>query len=683
MKTSGELQRESVIRKVIYFGLIVLLFTIMSFSGSVVSALRGGVKSDWTISNQAERLQLSELSQGQADLAGSTVRLMSVGTRGFVVCGLWILTMESQKRHEWNRVEKLTISLTKLQPHFLTPWLYQSWNLSYNVSVESDRVRDKFFYIAKGINLLAEGERINRGHGVAPDGTKYEVGNPDMRFWVGFYYLNKFGVSDEAITLKSLLQMSSIKPSERTGFRPDGKIDAEKFKTFVKQHPQLCRRLRDHLRCNRPDDLVDFLEDNSKLPTRFEERDGKWERKRNYLEQFPVVPDAAVTVNRLSPFKDFDDYVDSNLIAWTWDRFAQEPLPPYIRGKPAFGAPPDYDKFRYRIPRQPVSIIFRQYPQRCQTAIAERLQKEGWFDDQGWVIDERRLTDRWFPEERLVAGADRVNSALEEWKRAYEMWKTHGEEHGLNLSPEKEYNLNQEAQVFRSKFGLEKGMPLRDEPTPDQLGPELWRGYDAHMQLIFWQQNLFLTNFNHFLFQSEAESDPRIAEVRKLLFQAEAERGSGNPEPAIRYYEQAFSRLTGDVAAGKRGLLEIYPNFRNDNHVQEDLYEKQITYLDLLYSQRGPMFRTAMTACGLFGCSQSFSPEAVLSACVYQYSARHRELPSPFQGPLDGLDSNGQQWVTEQESRMVRARLGLLNPGPAPMTAPAPKMPIGASPSSN
>ena len=47
----------------------------------------------------------------------------------------------------------LVRALTKLQPHFITPWLFQSWNLSYNVAVEADRLRDKYFYVTRGIEL--------------------------------------------------------------------------------------------------------------------------------------------------------------------------------------------------------------------------------------------------------------------------------------------------------------------------------------------------------------------------------------------------------------------------------------------------------------------------------------------------------------------------------------------------
>ena len=139
--------------------------------------MTGGVAPAWTITRQADELELRELSQGDPDLIGSTVRLVLTGSRGVAVTALWAAAIDRQMRHEWNELELLVRSLTKLQPHFLTPWLFQSWNLSYNVSVESDRVKDKYFYISRGIELLAQGERLNRDH-------------PDMRFWIAFYYQN-------------------------------------------------------------------------------------------------------------------------------------------------------------------------------------------------------------------------------------------------------------------------------------------------------------------------------------------------------------------------------------------------------------------------------------------------------------------------------------------------------------
>ena len=69
------------------------------------------------------------------------------------------------ERHEWEGLRLVVGAITKLQPFFITPWLFQSWNLAFNVSVECDRPRDKYYYVSQGLDLLAEGERRNRGLG--------------------------------------------------------------------------------------------------------------------------------------------------------------------------------------------------------------------------------------------------------------------------------------------------------------------------------------------------------------------------------------------------------------------------------------------------------------------------------------------------------------------------------------
>ena len=117
---------------------------------------------------QAEKLSIRDQDLGEGDLTGQAVRLSLVGSRGITITCLWAAAQDKQKKHQWNELELIVRSLTKLQPHFIAPWRFQSWNLSYNVSVESDRVKDKYFYITRGIDLAAEGERNNRN-------------NPDLR----------------------------------------------------------------------------------------------------------------------------------------------------------------------------------------------------------------------------------------------------------------------------------------------------------------------------------------------------------------------------------------------------------------------------------------------------------------------------------------------------------------------
>src|SRR5262249_52052412 len=116
-------------RKLIYFGMIVALFAATVVARGVVAM--PGVKS---IQDQSNRLELNEMSQGDVELTGSAVRLLLTGSRGLAICGLWISANENQKRQEWYLLERDVNSITTIQPHFVTPWLFQSWNLTYNVS---------------------------------------------------------------------------------------------------------------------------------------------------------------------------------------------------------------------------------------------------------------------------------------------------------------------------------------------------------------------------------------------------------------------------------------------------------------------------------------------------------------------------------------------------------------------
>ena len=265
----------------------------------------------------------------------------------------------------------LVDSLTKLQPHFITPWLFQSWNLSYNVAVESDRVKDKYFYIARGINLLADGERRNRN-------------NPDMRHAIGFYNEHKIGMSDESDIERSLYQMSCIDPKERDPKRlreVDDKgnliVNPAKFEEFCRRYPFLVRRLRETLRVETPSEIVDFLADNQNIPSRFEDSAAYLENSdpttplKPESQRFPVlVPTTFSIPDRADPSTiDFDNY----MVSRDWMTYAQEPLPP--PEPPMSALMPNYDRTKYRMPKF-TAIIFRQSPARAQTYVAEFCKKK-------------------------------------------------------------------------------------------------------------------------------------------------------------------------------------------------------------------------------------------------------------------------------------------------------------------
>src|SRR5918911_860715 len=183
-------QQQAFRRKLVYIGLILALFT------------ASWLWRRYAVDAQAAELAIREHSRGEVELTGAVVRLLLTGSRGLATCVLWNNALEKQKKNQWNELELLVRSLTKLQPHFITPWLFQSWNLAYNVSVESDRVRDKYFYVTRGVELLGEGERQNRDH-------------PDLRWSIGFYTEHKVCKSDETNVMRSLFDLSKIPPNER------------------------------------------------------------------------------------------------------------------------------------------------------------------------------------------------------------------------------------------------------------------------------------------------------------------------------------------------------------------------------------------------------------------------------------------------------------------------------------
>lgn len=589
------LQQAAVRRKVIYLGVIVGLFTLSLFWRGKVGVPLAGKKefATWvanrTVLAQADRLELRELDQGDADLATSVAQVSLVGSRGVMVTILWRSAIEKQKRGEYHEFEQLARLVTLLQPHFVDPWIYQSWNIAYNVSVENEKLGDMFYYIARGIELLAEGDRINSKTYRTADGV-YRLGSPDIRHNIGFYYQNKFSVSDKVSTLRSLMQLACIPPAERNpaALKQDGRVDPAKFRKFCEANPQLVRRLRAKLNCDRPEEIVQFLDDNQKIPTRWKP-DGTLAAD---ADQFPILapkyPEAVP--DEYHPLSPTDDTFDAFHAARGWFGYASTVIPP--PKKDAQGEvipwtapkPEGDDRFRYRMPRAPAYIIFRQNPARAQTYLAERLAKEGWFDAKsGWTPDARANPNNlWFKRSPLDPDVVLTTPASSqvEWRRAFDLWQKHGELNGLLLPEARRANLQAMA---RKVPGTEGGLP--PDFTPDQL-----RAYnitqddvDARKSLVYYDQNRQITNFAFFYASASAEGDDRTVAARKLLWRADEARQNGENAAALRDY------VTG--LAAWREVLAAYPDFhhpgRNErtgqsDRTEEETYEFEVNLIKLL-----------------------------------------------------------------------------------------------------
>jgi hypothetical protein len=166
-------------RKLIYGAMILVLFGVMLPYTAWLAA-------------EKKRRDLGEAAIGQIDTGSFMMKLFLLGGfRGIVADYLWLRAEENKKDHDWDRLKSTVELITKLQPHFLSIWTFQGWNLAYNVSVEWDAPEDKYTWIKEGIKFLQEGVAKNRR-------------SPDLIWDTAWTYYHKVGFSDESIMLRRL-----------------------------------------------------------------------------------------------------------------------------------------------------------------------------------------------------------------------------------------------------------------------------------------------------------------------------------------------------------------------------------------------------------------------------------------------------------------------------------------------
>ena len=662
------LQRAAVRRKIIYLAAIVGLFSLSMFwRGTLAVGSPGRAAAaaptaahraaDWlgghAIRPQAEGMELRELQQGEAELSGEAMRLLLTGSKGFVTAYWWRSAIEAQKRGDLAKLEKRVKDVTKLQPHFITPWLFQGWNIAYNVSVEQHRLGDMYFYIARGIELQAEGERRNKR-------------SPDLRYWIGFTYQNKFGVSDKVQTLRCLFQMSSIPPSKRSPKvlrQADGSVNAAAFEAFCQENPHLVRRLKEKLNCTTPDDVVQFLETNEKVPTQFKNATELAAAE----QRFPVLPlKFDEGPDEWNPERPAGADASAFLAARAWYAYSLTLVPPnpvWDDGRPIPAAtqtpgPPgttawgEYDSAKYRVPRAPMLIIFRQGSPRSESFEAELHQKEGWFDEAGWRPDEGAdERDKWFPGRDVALGTAQAWS-LEAWREASKRWQAHGERNGLIIDEARWQRIREAAGTDAPTY--------RAKPTPAEAGDkEAMHRYMARVAVYFSKMNRQVTNFPFFLTSSHAEMQAETVRGRKGLWAAEQARLAGDTARAIGLYADALARWKTVLA----GLDE----FRQLDAVQEDTYEAELRYLRLL-TQDDPRVRAkaqeqyerAVRAVVPFAPQVPSAPDSLRQAVA------EREFD-----PLGTPQANGEPWINPSVKDTVRARQGTaVKPAAGPAGAP-------------
>ncbi|MFO0805217.1 MAG: hypothetical protein U0791_19100 [Gemmataceae bacterium] len=718
------LQRAAVRRKASYIAAILVLFTISIFYRGLEAKTPEGRAYVWmpfgrddretapsaiagagdslsrrTILSQSKRLELRELDDGETEVAGEAVRLGLVGSRGLAVTFLWYSAIQKQKRNDFHEFERLVQAVTALQPHFITPWIFQSWNIAYNVSVEMQSLGDMYFYIARGIDLLAEGERRNRR-------------SPDMRYEIGTYYQTKFGVTDQVQTLRCLFQLSCIPPDQRNPAaleNPDGSVNREAFLKFCQDHPMLVRRLRgeerrdeardkrgtsEMLRTRRPEDVIQFLRDNQNVPSRYKNAT----ELKPAEQQFPSLPrqfpEGEGEAHPRASADDLTQAFSGYLAARAWFAYANTLLPPNPKDAEGnaipISAPTEFDPFKYRIPRRPIVILFRQGAPRAQHYQAEMLQKDGWIDTDGWEVDAGiDESNAWFvdtvggvrrkPQNPVVVGAG-TSWSLREWQKAYSMWVNHGNAYGLSVSPAR-----------MERYRRAAGLGPNDQPSPppplspdQRLNPKAVERHDALSALWLYNSNRSLTNFPFYYAMAEGEQQKQTVEARKILWRADQARRVGNHVQAAELYERGFQLW--------RGVLARNPKFHRPeqlNKIEEDTFTYELDYVRMLATadpknqvwrlakdEYAADYRRAAAALplGAFAPVPSEIPESLRDS---RYAATAERHFSPFAGNIKpeevdpGDPRVGTPWIPEYIKSTILQQQGIVAPPPPPPPANA------------
>lgn len=147
------------------------------------------------------------ISNAPPVLAFTTVALGAF--RGLIANALWIRATEMQEEGKYFEAVQLADWITKLQPHSDAPWIFQAWNMAYNISVKFPDPNDRWLWVQRGIELLRD------------DGLKYNPNKALMYRELAWFFQHKMGANLDDAHLVYKGQWAARMNALIPGGRPD------------------------------------------------------------------------------------------------------------------------------------------------------------------------------------------------------------------------------------------------------------------------------------------------------------------------------------------------------------------------------------------------------------------------------------------------------------------------------
>jgi hypothetical protein len=120
-------------------------------------------------------------------LAFTTVALG--GFRGLISNLLWARAADLQEEDKFFEMAQLADWITKLEPHYTQVWIFEAWNMGWNISVKFKDFADRWRWVRRGMELLRD------------DALRY---NPDdilLYRELGWFFQDKMGKNTDDASL--------------------------------------------------------------------------------------------------------------------------------------------------------------------------------------------------------------------------------------------------------------------------------------------------------------------------------------------------------------------------------------------------------------------------------------------------------------------------------------------------
>ena len=152
-----------------------------------VALIVGAGQTQNSLNRDRDRLGLTHaatLQNAPPMLVFTTVALG--GFRGLISNYLWIRADDLQQDDKYFEAAQLASWITDLEPHLPVVWVFQAWNMAYNISIKFKEnapgdYSDRWRWINNGIELLRD------------KGLLYNPNDPLIYFQLGQFFGNKIG----------------------------------------------------------------------------------------------------------------------------------------------------------------------------------------------------------------------------------------------------------------------------------------------------------------------------------------------------------------------------------------------------------------------------------------------------------------------------------------------------------